>query len=87
MIALFRDYVIGNRMDITSAPTPIVFAPSGSLRSRSAITSKRDFLHVRRALVITEVDSHGNDEPIALAYVRAGSQVLFRTLPELSEVE
>ncbi len=87
MIALFRDFVLGDRVDITSAPAPIIFAPTVSLQPRTAASSKRDFMHVRRALLITEADGQGNDEPIALAYIRSGSQVLFRSLPELSEVE
>lgn len=87
MIALFRDFVIGDRLDITSAPAPIIFAPSVSMHPRTAAASKRDFMHVRRSLLITEADKNGQDEPIAVAYIRTGSHVLFRTLPELSEVE
>lgn len=87
MIALFREYVIGDRFDITEAPAPTIFAPEVSLSPRTARSAKRDFMHVRRALLITEIDHQGMDEPIALAFVRSGAQVLFRTLPELAEID
>jgi hypothetical protein len=87
MIALVRDYILGGSVDMTQVAAPTIFAPLTTIEQRSARESRRDYLHVRRAFLIVESDRDGTEDPVALAYVRTGSQLLFRTLAQLSEIE